>query len=159
MGLPDNPSGPGEPFTGTPPETRLKLHADPSNALNTVTAYDDTSIEVNLVRYPHSVLLMPEGPVEHWDITRFNDLTPGHFERVLQHAPEVVIFGSGQSLRFPHPRLTANLVRQRIGVDTMDVKAACRTYNILMAEGRKVAALLLIEPPGDSPDAANRPEV
>lgn len=123
----------------------MKLHADQSNALNTVTAYDDTSLEVNLVRFPHSILLLPEGPVEHWEVTRFEDLAPEHFDQVLRHQPEVVVFGSGQTLRFPHPRLTSNLLRQRIGVDTMDVKAACRTYNILMAEGRKVAALLLIE--------------
>jgi len=144
--------------TGTS-ETHLKLHADQSNALNTVTAYDDTSIEVNLVRYPHSILLLPEDPVERWEITRFEDLTPEHFEQVLRHQPEVVVFGSGQTLRFPHPRLTANLLRQRIGVDTMDVKAASRTYNILMAEGRKVAALLLIEGTADggSDGAAPRP--
>jgi uncharacterized protein len=57
----------------------------------------------------------------------------------------VVVFGSGERLRFPHPRLTAALTAKRIGVETMDFKAACRTYNILMAEGRKVAAALLIE--------------
>jgi uncharacterized protein len=123
----------------------LKLHADQPDALNTVTAYGDDYIEINRVRYPHSILLMPEGPVQQWDVNRFEDLNAEHFSRLLADAPEVVIFGSGNRLRFPHPRLTAELVRRRIGVDTMDLKAACRTYNILMAEGRKVAALLLVE--------------
>ena len=59
--------------------------------------------------------------------------------RSSQAAPEVVIFGSGSRLRFPHPRLTAQLAKQRIGVETMDFGAACRTYNILMSEGRRVA--------------------
>lgn len=123
----------------------MKLHADQPNALNTVTAYDDVSVEVNQVRYGHSILMMPEGAVEHWQVSRFEDLAPEHFNRLLPHAPEVVVFGSGQKLRFPHPKLTAGLLQQRIGVDTMDMKAACRTYNILMAEGRRVAVLLLIE--------------
>lgn len=64
---------------------------------------------------------------------------------LLEPQPEVVVFGSGARLRFPHPRLTAQLTAQRVGVETMDFQAACRTYNILMAEGRKVAAALLIE--------------
>lgn len=123
----------------------MKLHADQPNALNTVTAYDDHAIEINLVPYAHSILVTPEGPVERWDVTRFEDLTAADFEQILPYRPEVVVFGSGRTLRFPHPRLTAGLIQHRIGVDTMDVKAACRTYNILMAEGRKVAALLLVE--------------
>jgi uncharacterized protein len=130
----------------------LKLHADQSNALNTVTAYENGVIEINLVRYTHSLMLMPEGPVQAWDVTRFDTLTAEDFNRILPHQPEVVIFGSGSTLRFPHPRLTAGLLQQRIGVDAMDTKAACRTYNILMAEGRKVAALLLIEASSPSTD-------
>jgi uncharacterized protein len=72
-------------------------------------------------------------------------LSAEHFAMLVDSAPEVVVFGSGERLRFPHPRLTAALTAKRIGVETMDFKAACRTYNILMAEGRKVAAALLIE--------------
>jgi len=67
------------------------------------------------------------------------------FDALIEIAPEVVVFGSGARLRFPHPRLLAKLSQQRIGVETMDFGAACRTYNILMSEGRRVAAALLIE--------------
>nr|CUV54954.1 conserved protein of unknown function [Ralstonia solanacearum] len=124
----------------------LKLHSsDPSNVLNTFTAYGDGYIEINKVRHEQSLLVMPEGAVVPWDVARFEDLTPEHFARLLELAPEVVVFGSGSRLRFPHPRLTAALAAHRIGVETMDLQAACRTYNILMAEGRKVAAALLIE--------------
>ncbi|MFP4596445.1 Mth938-like domain-containing protein, partial [Ralstonia sp.] len=124
----------------------MKLHSsDSSNVLNTVTAYGDGYIEINKVRYEHSVLVMPEGTVVRWDVARFEDLTPEHFARLLEMGAEVVVFGTGNRLRFPHPRLAAPLTEKRIGVEAMDLQAACRTYNILMMEGRKVAAALLIE--------------
>ncbi|MGO4328677.1 Mth938-like domain-containing protein [Cupriavidus sp. 2TAF22] len=125
----------------------MKLHADQPNALNTVTAYGPGYIEINMVRYTDSVLVMPEGEVRPWPVRHFEDLEPAHFEGLLEHAPEVVLLGTGSRLRFPHPRLTASLARRHVGVDAMDLQAACRTYNILMAEGRKVAAVLLLEDP------------
>jgi uncharacterized protein len=118
---------------------------DLAGALNTVTGYGAGYVEINLQRHVGSILVMPEAPVIPWPVASFEALTPEHFAMLVEPAPEVVIFGSGERLRFPHPRLTAALAAHRIGVETMDFKAACRTYNILMAEGRKVAAALLIE--------------
>lgn len=132
-----------DPATASP---LLKLHADKPNNLNTVTSYGPGYIEINLVRHDQSVLVMPEGPVEPWPVARFEDLEPAHFDVLLDKQAEVVLLGTGNKLRFPHPRLTAALARRHIGVDAMDLQAACRTYNILMAEGRKVAAILLVEP-------------
>lgn len=126
-------------------ETNLKLHQDSSGALNTVTGYGAHYVDVNLVRHESSILLLPDTPVQAWPVTAFDALAPEHFELVLEQTPELVVFGSGARLRFPHPRLTAALAARRIGVETMDFMAACRTYNILMAEGRRVAAALLIE--------------
>ncbi|CAB3758315.1 Mth938-like domain-containing protein [Paraburkholderia humisilvae] len=123
----------------------MKLHQDSSGALNTVTAYGADYVEINLERHAGSIIVMPQEPVIPWPVSSFEALAPEHFELLIEPAPEVVIFGSGDRLRFPHPRLTSALAAQRIGVETMDFKAACRTYNILMAEGRKVAAALLIE--------------
>ena len=123
----------------------LKLHQESNSALNTITSYGDGFVAVNLERHEGSVIIMPETPVAAWPVSSFEALTPQHFDALVEAAPEVVIFGSGERLRFPHPRLTAALAAHRIGVETMDFKAACRTYNILMAEGRKVAAALLIE--------------
>ena len=124
----------------------MKLHSsDPTTVLNTVTAYGDGYIEINKVRYEHSVLVMPEGAVIPWNVARFEDLTPEHFARLLELGAEVVVLGTGNKLRFPHPRLTAPLTEKRIGVEAMDLQAAGRTYNILMLEGRKAAAALLIE--------------
>ena len=123
----------------------MKLHQDSSGALNTVTGYGPDYVEINLVRHSGSILLLPETPVIPWPVSSFDDLSAEHFAMLVDYAPEVVVFGSGERLRFPHPRLIAALTAKRIGVETMDFKAASRTYNILMAEGRKVAAALLIE--------------
>jgi uncharacterized protein len=123
----------------------LKLHQDPSGALNTVTGYGADYVEINLERHESSIILLPSGPVLPWPVSAFDALAPEHFELLLAHDPELVVFGSGSRLRFAHPRLTAALAARRIGVESMDFAAACRTYNILMAEGRRVAAALLIE--------------
>ncbi|HET8694282.1 MAG TPA: MTH938/NDUFAF3 family protein, partial [Aquabacterium sp.] len=72
--------------------------------------------------------------------------TEAHFLQIAQAQPEVVIFGSGTTLRFPAPSLLRPLMAARIGIETMDTAAACRTYNILVAEGRRVMAALLLEP-------------
>lgn len=123
----------------------MKLHQDSSGALSTVTGYGADYVEVNLVRHTGSLIVMPESPVIAWPVDSFDALTPELFAMLLPLEPEVVVFGSGERLRFPHPRLTAALAAKRIGVEAMDFKAACRTYNILMSEGRRVAAALLIE--------------
>ncbi len=123
----------------------MKLHQDSSGALNTVTGYGTDYVDVNLQRHAHSIIVLPEEPVIEWPVSAFDALTPDHFAALLPAKPELVIFGSGARIRFPHPRLTAALAAARIGVETMDFMAACRTYNILVAEGRRVAAALLIE--------------
>ncbi|MDR5738463.1 MULTISPECIES: Mth938-like domain-containing protein [unclassified Caballeronia] len=123
----------------------MKLHQESSGALNTITSYGDGFVAINLQRHEGSVIVIPDAPVADWPVSSFDALTPEHFEVLVQAAPEVVIFGSGGKLRFPHPRLVARLAKHRIGVETMDFGAACRTYNILMSEGRRVAAALLIE--------------
>ena len=130
---------------GTTEKTDLKLHQDSSGALNTVTGYGAHYVDINLERHESSVVVVPDAPVLEWPVSSFDALSAEHFELVLAAAPEVVVFGTGARLRFPHPRLTAALTARRIGVESMDFMAACRTYNILMAEGRRVAAALLIE--------------
>jgi uncharacterized protein len=121
----------------------MKLHADTHGSLNTVTAYGAGYVEINRQRFEGSVLVRPEGEVLPWGVAGFDALAHEHFEALLAHAPDVVLLGTGERQRFPHPRLTAPLARVRIGVEVMDTRAACRTYNILMGEGRRVLAALL----------------
>ena len=123
----------------------MKLHADLNPSLNTVTAYGDGWVEINRTRYEAALILRPEGEILSWPVTGFESLESAHFEALLAHAPEVVIFGTGARQRFPHPRLTAALARARIGIEVMATGAACRTYNILMMEGRRVLVALLMQ--------------
>lgn len=123
----------------------MKLHADARTALNTVTAYGPGFIEINQQRYEGHLVLMPEGPVQAWPIGGFDALRPEDFDALASRRPEVVLLGTGRRQRFASPRLTAALARAGIGLEAMDTAAACRTYNILMAEGRRVLAAFLQE--------------
>lgn len=123
----------------------MKLHNTSTQQYQTVTAYDDSGIEINQIPFQHSLLVMPETPPVAWPVQSFDALTTDHFEQVNDCAPDVVILGTGARQRFVHPRLTVSLTSRRIGVECMDNQAACRTYNILMAEGRKAALALIFE--------------
>jgi uncharacterized protein len=123
----------------------LKLHADAPTSLNTVTGYGPGFIEVNKSRHQGHLLLMPDAPVQPWQAAGFEALRPEDFDALLARRPEVVLLGTGRRQRFPHPRLTGALARAGIGLEVMDTAAACRTYNILMSEGRRVLAAFLQE--------------
>ena len=121
----------------------MKLHPDQNSALNTVTAYGSGFFEINRVRHEGALLLMPEGEVRRWEVDSYEALSAADFEALLYLGAEIVLLGTGTRHQLPHPRLTAPLARAGIGVEAMDSSAACRTYNILMGEGRRVLAALL----------------
>ena len=123
----------------------MKLHATPTQQYQTVTAYDDTGIEINAGHFSTSLIVLPEIAPMPWPVESFDTLSAAHFDQIGAAFPDVVILGTGKKQRFVHPKLTASLIARRIGVECMDNQAACRTYNILMAEGRKVALALIIE--------------
>lgn len=95
----------------------------------------------------YSIVIGSRGEKFAWSCSRFEELTEAHFARLAETRPELVIFGSGTRLRFPPPAFLRRLMDQRIGIETMDTLAACRTYNILAGEGRIVLTALLIETP------------
>lgn len=123
----------------------MKLHPDQPSVLNTVTAYGAGYVEINARRYESPVLISPESPTESWPVQSFEALNPGDFERIAELRPDIVLLGTGPKQRFPHPRLTQPLAARGIGVEVMSTDAACRTYNILMSEGRLVLAALLLD--------------
>lgn len=123
----------------------MKLHQSDTQKYQTVTGYDQTGVEINAERYNYSLVVLPEMAPRAWDAPTFESLTVEHFDVIGADDPDVVILGSGARQRFIHPRLTAALTLRRIGVECMDSQAACRTYNILMGEGRKVALALIID--------------
>ena len=93
-----------------------------------------------------SCIILPDRILRDWPPQNFADLRAEHFASLLEIRPELVVLGTGDRLRFPAPALTASLLEQGIGVEVMNTGAACRTYNILMNEDRRVAAALLMIP-------------
>jgi uncharacterized protein len=124
----------------------LKFQPDLSEGVNTITRHDPSSIWVGPVRHGHSLLVPWQGEVRPWAPRRVEDLLDKHFEQALALQPELVIFGSGPRQCFVPAALLRCLIERRIGVETMDTPAACRTYNVLASEGRSVLAALLLDP-------------
>lgn len=123
----------------------MKLHAERDDSIQLITALGPGWIAVNKVEHRQSLIIGADGLLERWgDVSDYESLTPAHFEILKNHAPEFVIFGSGTQLRFPPPPWIAPLVRAGIAVETMDTAAACRTYNVLALEGRKMLAALIV---------------
>jgi uncharacterized protein len=125
----------------------LKFQPDRSEGVNIITRHDRSSIWVGNRGFQHSLLLPWQGEVLRWAPRHTQQLRPEHFEQALSLQPELVIFGSGARLRFPKPALLQALIERRVGLESMDTAAACRTYNVLVSEGRSVIAALLLETP------------
>ncbi len=124
----------------------MKLQPDQFD-VQSISGYGPGWIGVNGEKIENSVILNSTGERIAWDAARFEDLTPEHFARLAQVDAEVIIFGSGSRIRFPQAAWLKPLMVRRVGVETMDTAAACRTYNILAQEGRRVAVALLLEQP------------
>lgn len=122
----------------------MKLQPDKFD-VQSITGYGPGWVGINTDKVVHSVVVGSRGERLAWNCGRFEDLTPEHFTQLAAMAPELVIFGSGSRIRFPQPAWLKALMAQRIGIETMDTQAACRTYNILAQEGRHVVAALLLE--------------
>src|SRR5688572_19106957 len=122
----------------------MKLHLTQPGGRNMFTAYGDGYVSVNDQRYERALVVAPDEPVVDWEPASFEALAPADFDAVLRFNPEIVLLGTGARLRFPRPELTRRLVEASVGFEAMDTKAACRTYNILMSEGRRVVAAIFI---------------
>ncbi len=122
----------------------MKLHLAAPTASNRFTGYGAGYVAVNNVRYEKSLVVMPDRIIEGSLPAASDELSPEHFEFLLGLKPEIVLLGTGNALRFPPPGLSRCLALAQVGLEVMDTSAACRTYNILTTEGRKVLAALLI---------------
>lgn len=144
----------------------MQLQREQHPNLNAITAYGDGYMEVNQVRYDHSIYFMPESPVSELNIGSAKGLTGEQLDELIgldhttrspmdflddvpaqrpEQAPELIIVGTGHKQQFLHPSVTQRLLTMGIGVEIMDSQAAARTYNILMSEGRKVLVILIQE--------------
>jgi uncharacterized protein len=122
----------------------MKLHADRAEGVNLIHSYTTDALHIEGQAWRSSILVPATGPITAWNAASLADLTEAHFEQIAQARPELVIFGSGKQLRFVSPALLRPLMAARIGIETMDTQAACRTYNILVSEGRKALAALIM---------------
>jgi len=125
----------------------VKLQAERIAGVNAVSSFDAGEVSINGQRHAASVIVPWKGDVQPWGVARFEDLSTADFDRIAALQPELVIFGSGARIRFPAPALMRALIDRRIGLETMDSGAACRTYNVLVAEGRSAVLALLIDTP------------
>jgi len=122
----------------------VKLHLSRSRDVNQIAAYGADHLTINGQRHEASLVLLPDEVIGDW-ASSLEQVVALHFEVIIMRAPEIVLLGTGERQRFPSPALYAGLIRARIGVEVMTTAAACRTYNILAAEGRRVAAALILE--------------
>jgi uncharacterized protein len=122
----------------------VKLHASAPGARHVFSGYGEGYVLVNGARHETSVIVTPER-VLPWSVAAFDALAESDFEPFLALGLEILLVGTGPKQRFPHPRLTRALAEKRVGIEVMDTQAACRTYNILIAEGRRVAAAILLK--------------
>lgn len=123
----------------------MKLHTSNTADLNLFTAYGDDFVAVNQEKYFANLILLPESIVQEWTSSTMATLTEADMEKLTGLGTEIILLGTGSRLRFPSGALLRPFANAGIGLDVMDLPAACRTYNILAAEGRKVAAALLFD--------------
>ena len=121
----------------------MKFHLSVA-AGNVVTGLGPGWIRIGAVEYRENVVLTPDAVATGWAASGFEGLSEDDFAQLLTRKPEVVLLGAGPAIRFPHPRLTRALTDAGVGVEVMDTPAACRTFNILAAEGRSVVAALFV---------------
>ena len=122
----------------------MKFERDEAPGRNTFTGYGKGYVEVNRRRYVASLVVSAERIVTDWPAASVESLAPDHMAAIAELKPEIVLFGTGATFTFPDQALLAPLYRAGVGVEVMDTPAACRTYNILLAEGRNVVAALIV---------------
>ena len=123
----------------------MKLHSDPQSSQNTITGYGIGFVEVNKTPYSYALIVQPDGEVKAWSVEECQELSEEHFSMISALQPELVIVGTGKKQIFLNPKILQPLIRAKIGFEMMDSQAACRTYNILMGEGHKVLAAIILE--------------
>ena len=122
----------------------MKLHLAKIGAQNQFTGYGGGYVEVNKQRYERSIVVTPEAIHDSWSVASLDALSPEALNFLLALKPEILLLGTGATHRFPAPAALREFARAQIGVESMDTAAACRTFNILMAEGRNVVAAVIV---------------
>lgn len=122
----------------------MKFAQDTTSPSLPILAYAPGRVQVGEMSYRRSLVLCPERVLDDWRPQTPDQIEPRDFEPVLALNPEIVLLGTGASQHFSDPATYASVVNRSVGLEIMDTGAACRTYNILMSEGRRVAAALIM---------------
>jgi uncharacterized protein len=123
----------------------MKFHLTRPDGRNLFTGYGPGYLSVNGIRHETNLIVLADR-IAQWEIDSFAALDEVAFEQLAKLPVEILLLGTGAALRFPHPRLTQAVRDAGIGLEVMDTSAACRTYNILLGEDRRVGAALLLSP-------------
>jgi uncharacterized protein len=123
----------------------MKIEREEAQGRNMFTGYGEGYVEINRTRYSVSLVVGAESLVTDWPLDSIETLAADHLAAILEMKPEIVLLGTGATFVFPDPARLAPLRDARVGVEVMDTAAACRTYNILLAEGRNVVAALIVQ--------------
>lgn len=121
----------------------MKLHRDSTDGHYSFTGYGDDYVAINGKNHQGNLVLLPRRLIQDWTDATFDNLTQADFDFLAELKMEIMILGTGAKQRFPHPQLLQGLMRAGVGLEVMNTQAACRTYNILVAEGRSVGCALL----------------
>jgi uncharacterized protein len=121
----------------------MKLQLAQYAGQNTFTAYGEAYVSVNAIRHTRNLIVLADQLIPDWTASGFDALSTADFEQLARLDAGIIILGTGNRLRFPRPELLQPLMQAQKGLEVMDIAAACRTYNVLIGEGRKVAAALI----------------
>jgi uncharacterized protein len=123
-------------------QVKLQLHINPEQKM--FTGHGNGYVAINGQKFTQSVVVMANEVRTDWIASAFDALTAEHFDYFVALEPEVLLFGTGAKQHFAHPQLYRNLLAAGIGIEFMNTPAACRTYNFLVAEDRKVVAAIML---------------
>jgi len=123
----------------------MKFAEDHNEARYKITGYETHGIKINGSLFTDSMILTPMDLITDWEPTHFTDLHESHLDAIYALQPDVVIIGTGEQQVFPPPAILRRLAAEKIGFEIMSTAAACRTFNIIMSEGRNIVAALFMD--------------
>ncbi len=122
----------------------MKIEREQADGRNLFTGYGEGYVEVNGKRHSSSLVVSGDRVVADWPLASFDEVTADHLAAILELQPEILLLGTGRAFAFPDRARLRPLYDAKLGVEVMDTPAACRTYNILLGEGRNVVAALIV---------------
>lgn len=122
----------------------MKMALDDPSGVNAIKSYETGRVQIREHYYTSSLIVLPNELLTGWEAHSADQLCAAHLEPILARRPEVLILGTGDAQVFPDPAIFMSLMDLGVGFEVMDNAAACRTYNVLLAEDRRAALALML---------------